>query len=53
MAIGEKCNVEMINWNDGIRDSYIVNQDEEFLYYVTSDKKNKIVGALNKKYIEK
>ena len=52
MAIGEKCNVEMINWNDGIRDSYIVNQDEEFLYYVTSDKKNKIVGALNKKYID-
>lgn len=50
--IGKKCNIEMIDWNDGIFDSYLVNQDEKFLYYVTIEKKCKKVGVLAKQYIE-
>lgn len=51
--IGKKCSVEMIDWNDGIWESYILNQDDNFLFYVTIEKKRKKVGALAKKYIEK
>ena len=49
--IGKKCSVEMIDWNDGIEDSYIVSQDERFLYYVKIEKKSTMVGALAKEYI--
>lgn len=51
--IGKKCSVDLIDWNDGIFDSYIVSQDEKFLYYITFEKKRKIVGALSKPYIKK
>lgn len=51
--IGKKCNIEMIDWNDGIVDSYLVNQDERFVYYATVGKKNTKVGALAKRYIKK
>ena len=51
--IGKKCSVEMIDWNDGIWESYILNQDDNFLFYVTIEKKRKKVGALAKRYIEK
>ncbi len=51
--IGKKCSVEMIDWNDGIEDSYIVSQDERFLYYVRIEKKSTMVGALAKEYITK
>ena len=51
--IGKKCTVEMIDWNDGIFDSYIVNQDEKFLYYVTIEKKSTQIGALSKRYVER
>ena len=50
--LGKKCNVEMVDWNDGVFDSYLINQDERFLYYVTIDKKCKKAGALAKQYIE-
>ena len=49
--IGKKCSVEMIDWNDGIEDSYIVSKDERFLYYVKIEKKSTMVGALAKEYI--
>ena len=49
--IGKKCSVEMIDWNDGIEDSYIVSQDGRFLYYVKIEKKSTMVGALAKEYI--
>lgn len=51
--IGRKCSVDLIDWNDGIFDSYIVSQDERFYYYITIEKKRKIVGALSKQYIKK
>ena len=51
--IGKKCTVELIDWNDGISDSYILNQDEMFLYYVTVEKKSTRIGALSKRYIER
>ena len=51
--IGKKCLVEMIDWNDGIQDSYILSQDERFLYYAKIEKKCTTVGALTKAYIEK
>ena len=50
--IGRRCDVEMVGWNDGIGESYIVNQDDRFLYYVTIEKKRRIAGALAKKYIK-
>lgn len=51
--IGKKCNVEMTDWNDGVLDAYILNQDEKFVYYVTIQQKCKKFGALAKQYIEK
>lgn len=51
--IGKKCSVELIDWNDGIFDSYILNEDETFLYYVTVEKKSTKIGALSKLYIER
>lgn len=51
--IGEKCNVELIDWNDGIFDSCLLNQDDKFLYYITIKKKCKKVGIIAKQYIEK
>ena len=50
--IGKKCSVEMTDWNDGIYDAYIINQDEQYVYYVKYSKKEKIVGMLGKKYID-
>ena len=51
--IGQKCNVEMSDWNDGIYDAYILNYDKKFVYYVKFEKKTKKIGALAKQYIEK
>lgn len=51
--IGKKCNVEMVDWNDGIFDSYLVNQDENFIYYLIHEKKHIKAGILTKQYIEK
>lgn len=50
--IGEKCSIEMTDWNDGISDSYLLNQDSKFLYYIKFEKKAKRIGALAKQYIE-
>ncbi len=51
--LGKKCNIELIDWNDGVFDSYLVNQDEKFLYYIAIKKKCKKVGMIAKQYIEK
>lgn len=51
--IGKKCDIEMIDWNDGIAASYLLNQDENFIYYLTIGWKKKKVGALTKQYIKK
>jgi transcriptional regulator with XRE-family HTH domain len=51
--IGKKCNVELTDWNDGVFDSYLLNQDEKFLYYITIKKKCKKICMIAKQYIEK
>ena len=51
--IGKKCTVQMTDWNDGILESYLLNQDEIFLYYAIVEKKKTKVGALAKQYIER
>ena len=51
--IGKKCTVHMTDWNDGISELYLLNQDEIFLYYATIGKKKAKVGALAKQYIER
>ena len=47
----KKCTIECTDWNDGIFDGYIVNEDKEFFYYVIPDKKETKIGMLAKKYI--
>lgn len=46
--ISKKCTVELANWNDGIFDGYIINQDENFIYYLIPEKKRLTVGILSK-----
>ena len=47
----KNCTIECSDWNDGIFDGYITNQDKDFLYYVIPGKKENKVGMLAKKYI--
>lgn len=51
--IGKKCSVEMSDWNDGVFDSYLVGQNDKFIFYVTIEKKQKKIGALAKQYISR
>lgn len=51
--IGKKCSVEMTDWNDGIDHAYIHGYDGKFFYYMAFEKKQRKVGALAKKYIER
>lgn len=50
--IFKRCFVDLVNWNDGFADGYVVGQDEEFLYYVVQEKKSTKAGLLAKKYIK-
>ena len=47
----KKYTIDCSDWNDGIFDGYITNQDKDFLYYVIPGKKETKVGMLAKKYI--
>lgn len=49
--ISKKCTVELANWNDGIFDGYIINQDENFIYYMIPEKKCLTVGILSKIFV--
>jgi len=48
----KRCFVDLVDWNDGVTDGYVIGQDEEFLYYVVQDKKSVSIGLLAKKYIK-
>ena len=50
--IGKKCNIDMTDWNDGVYESYLLGQDERYVFYVSTEKKHTKVGALAKQYIE-
>ncbi len=49
--LSKRCMVDLAGWNNGISAGYLVNQDEDFLYYVATEKKNVYPGFLAKKYV--
>lgn len=50
--VGRKCTIEMVDWNDGIFDSYVLGQNEDFVFYLANEKRSRKVGALGKRYIQ-
>lgn len=50
--LGKLCDLEMGDWNDGTYDSYVINYDDTFIYYLREEKKGIILGAINMKYIK-
>ncbi|MBQ7919478.1 MAG: hypothetical protein IJ324_06015 [Lachnospiraceae bacterium] len=50
--MGKKCNIDMTDWNDGVYESYLLGQDERYVFYVSIERKHTKVGALSKQHIE-
>lgn len=50
--ISKRCFVDLVDWNDGFAEGYVIGQDEDFLYYVVQGKQSINVGLLAKKYIK-
>lgn len=46
--IGKLCDIELEGWNDGTINSYILNEDNNFLFYKYCNKKKDIYGCLSK-----
>lgn len=51
--VGGVYDIDLVGWNDGVYNAYILNEDEKFLYYLIRDKGKKIHGLIAKKYIKK
>jgi transcriptional regulator with XRE-family HTH domain len=49
---GKICDIELIGWNDGVYDTVILSEDENFFLYQHSIKKGEKRGLIGKKYIE-
>lgn len=50
--ISKRCTIELTDWNDGIFDGYILNQDSDFLFYLILEKKKVQIGLLGKNFIK-
>lgn len=48
---GKYYDIELIGWNDGVFDSIIIGEDEEFLFYQKSEQDRPVFGMIGKKYI--
>lgn len=48
---GKYYDIELIGWNDGVFDSIIIGEDEEFLFYQKSEQNRPVFGMIGKKYI--
>lgn len=48
---GKYYDIELIGWNDGVFDSIIIGEDEEFLFYQKSEQNRPVLGMIGKKYI--
>lgn len=44
-------NIELCGWNDGVFSVLILGEDDKFLFYQRTEKKNKAYGLIGKKYI--
>ena len=48
----QRYDIELTGWNDGVYGSYIIKEDQDFLYYDQhSDRGRDIYGMIGKKYI--
>ena len=43
--IGKLCDIEVEGWNDDTINSYILNEDSNFIYYRECNEKNDIYGS--------
>lgn len=50
--VGQLCDIELVGWNDGVSNSYIVNEDLNFFYYQVSGRKNDSYGCISKQLIK-
>lgn len=50
--IGKRCFIELAGWNDGVNKAYIISHDTKFVYYVIEGRKEKIIGAIGKQFME-
>ena len=43
--------IELVGWNDGVRDVAIVGEDKDFLFYGKAVRENIVYGIIGKRYI--
>ncbi len=49
--VGQRCDIELTGWNDGVSGVYITGYDKEFVYYTTVYKSDTKRGSIGRKYI--
>ena len=49
--IGKVCSVDLTRWNDGVNNAYMTSYDNNFIYYIITEKNKCKIGALGKEYI--
>lgn len=48
---GYYCDIDLVGWNNGVDRVLVLGEDEDFLYYQTTEKNRTVYGLLGKKYI--